>query len=96
MYYLDRPKTAKTATEKEWRAAEYRKLRSALAMSSKDLAALTGLSFNTVRQMPAIQFNRIPSLLVLERMRAELERQPHVIAWRKYGTDAERIANLAS
>jgi len=82
MYYLDRPKTAKTDAVKVWRAAEYRRLRSALALSSKDLASLTGLSFNTVRQMPAVKFNRIPSLLVLERMRTELERQPHMIAWR--------------
>lgn len=73
MYYLDRPHLAKTDTERQWRASEYKRLRAALALPQKELAALTGLSHNTIRQMPSIKHGRIPSLAALERMRHRLE-----------------------
>jgi len=77
MYYSHRPKTAKTWDEKEWRAIEYKKLRKHLGMSQREIAELTGLSFNTVRQIPSVDYNRLPSLYVLELMRAEIERRPY-------------------
>lgn len=73
LYYSDRPNLAKELDEREWRAAEYKRLRSALNLSQKDLATLTGLSINTINQIPSVKYNRIPSLLVLERMRYSLE-----------------------
>lgn len=92
MYYTDRPKTAKTYAEKEWRAGEYRKLRTHLGLTQREVAKLTGLSYNTVRQIPSIDHDRIPSLYVLERMRAEIERRPYYAGkWQVFQTYRERI-----
>jgi len=93
MYYSHRPKTAKTWDEKEWRACEYRKLRRHLSLTQREVAQLTGLSYNTVRQIPSLEHNRIPSLYVLELMRAEIERKPFYQknGWKESQTTRERM-----
>ncbi len=83
MYYLDHPAIAKTDSEKQWRADEFKRLRAALALPQKELAELTGLSHNTIRQLPSVKHGRIPTLATIERMRLELELQPHFQLWRR-------------
>ncbi|KAB2793799.1 hypothetical protein F9K96_01090 [Brucella anthropi] len=90
MYYSHRPKVAKTFDEKEWRAFEYRKLRRHLSLTQRGVAELTGLSYNTVRQLPSLEQNRIPSLYVLELMRAEIERKPF---YQKNGWEESKSSN---
>ncbi|WP_421522173.1 helix-turn-helix domain-containing protein [Ochrobactrum quorumnocens] len=73
MYYTDHPRLAKTPEERAWRADEYKRLRSALHVSQRELASISGLTVNTINQMPCLSSGRYPSLLVLTRMRAALD-----------------------
>jgi transcriptional regulator with XRE-family HTH domain len=73
MYYTYHPRLAKTSEERAWRADEYKRLRNALHVSQRELGFISGLTVNTVNQMPCLSSGRSPSLLVLTRMRAALD-----------------------
>lgn len=71
MFYQTRSIAAQSPQEAAWRSQEYKRLRTALNLTSVELSVVTGLSLSTIRQIPTLK--KIPSLLVLERMRAALE-----------------------
>ncbi|KAB2673088.1 hypothetical protein F9K77_07145 [Ochrobactrum sp. LMG 5442] len=78
MYYTDKPIHAKTPADVQWRVDEFKRLRSELKIfkvKRPELSRLTGLKISSLDQYPYAPAGRIPSLLVLERMRAALEQR---------------------
>lgn len=83
-YYIGNPDVPQTPQRRgrpvpieefEWRATEYKRLRKQLRMSKGELSALTGLARKTLNQIPSVEYRKVPSLHILEIMRAEVERR---------------------
>ncbi len=83
-YYIGNPDVPQTRQRRghpvpeshfRWRAAEYLRLAAKLEMNRNELSKLTGLTINTLGQYPNVEQRQVPSLHILEIMRAEVERR---------------------